>query len=300
MLQQILPVFIIIAVGFVLSLLKIANTSWVNILNKYGLYVGFPALIFVNITTLDRGMLKAQMPTFFATIIILAAVMLLLAAAIKMMKLSTGIGTALFLGAYNGNIGYLGYPLVIAVLPNAGATVGLIIGAYSITTFSLGLFILEYLSGDERHITDIIKAVFTSPFLIAAFAGLLAVLLNIKTPEPIYKTLKMAEASASPVVLIGLGIFIQRKFNLKAVLKPAVIIFTLKMAVFPLIFFAVGRLFNIGQSFDAAILEAMMPVGITNFALSDRYPIDKELMVSIIMLTTIATPLIYPLFASII
>ncbi|MGM0431134.1 MAG: AEC family transporter [Spirochaetota bacterium] len=297
MFLEILPVFIIIAVGFLLSLTNIANDSWVAVLNRFGLYVGFPALIFVNLTDLDRGMLIQQLPIFFTTVLLLSSVMLVMLFAVKKLRIPAGIGMALLLTAYNGNVGYLGYPLITSLLPEAGATVGLIISAYSITTFSLGLFFLEYLSGTDRSLLQILKAVLTSPFVIAAFAGLLVIIFDIQIAAPIQKTLHMIEASASPVVLTGLGIFIQRKINIQAVWKPVSVIFVLKMVMLPVLFFAVQRAFSLGSFFDIAILESMMPVALTNFALCERYPIDKEVTVSSIIVTTAATPLLFPLLA---
>jgi predicted permease len=72
------------------------------------------------------------------------------------------------------------------------------------------------------------------------------------------------------------------------------------MLVFPLVFLAAGMVVPLGDHYDVAILEAMMPVGITNFALADLFPIDKEIMVSVIIITTLLTPLIFPLFSMII
>jgi predicted permease len=300
MIADILPVCIIIAAGFLLSLSRIADNSWVTILNRYGLYVGFPALIYVNLTALDRQTLIEQLPTFFMTIALITLTMLIIFVIVRNGRVKTGFALALLLASYNGNIGYLGFPLITSVLPQSGTTIALIISAYTITTFTLGLILIEAVSGQQGSFSDVLVSVSRSPFLIATGISLLVVITGIQTPAPLFKALDMIESSASPVVLLGLGIFIHKKIHLKAIWKPTLIITAVKMLVFPLVFLAAGMVVPLDGHYDVAILEAMMPVGITNFALADLFPIDKEIMVSVIIITTLLTPLIFPLFSMLI
>ncbi len=296
MINQILPVFIIIAFGFFLSLIKIADDSWVRILNRFGLYVGFPILLFANLITIDRKVLCAQIPTFLTTIAIITIVMIVIFSCIKLFHVPTDKGITLFLGGFNGNVGYLGFPLITAVSPGSGATISLIIAAYGICLFTIGLFLLESITGKEKNIKEILRYMVTSPFLIAIGAGLFVSVLGINIHPTLLKAIDMIEASAAPVVLIGLGIFMNRKIQIRALAKPLFVILAVKLLVFPSLFIAAGKVFSFDQLFNIAILEASMPLAITNFALSDRYPMDKELMVSAIVVSTLLTPLIFPLY----
>ncbi len=298
MILQILPVFLIIVFGYLLSVIKVAHDSWVPILNKFGLYIGFPVLILSNLIRVDREVLTTQIPVFIATMAIILGFMVLSYYAIKLFRIPKEIGLVLMTGGYFGNIGYLGFPLITAIFPEAGATVSIIVATYSISLFTAGMFLLESLSGEEKHVSDILKGMVTSPFIIAITAGLLIVILDIRLPKVILDTITMIEGSASPVVLIGLGIFMHRKIAFHTLWKPITVISGIKMILFPAIFFLASRLFGLGKPFDAAILEASMPTAITVFALSDRFPMNKELAVSIIILTTLVTPILYPLIVS--
>ncbi len=182
MISQILPVFIIIAFGFLLSVVHIADDSWVRILNKFGLYAGFPFLIFGSLISVDSSVLREQIPTFFTTIALLYGFMLLLYLLIKVSRVPTDRGITYFLGGYNANTGYLGFPLILALFPASGATIGLIVAAYSICTFTLGLFLLESLSGEDKHVSEIFRYIATSPLLIAAVAGLVVVITGLTLP----------------------------------------------------------------------------------------------------------------------
>jgi hypothetical protein len=262
--------------------------------------VGFPALIYINLTALNRQTLIEQLPSFFMTMGLITLTILVIFLIVRKGRVRTGFALALLLASYNGNIGYLGFPLITSVLPESGTTIALIISAYTITTFTLGLVLIEAVSGQQGSFRDVLVSVSRSPFLIATGISLLVVIFGIQTPAPLFNALDMIESSASPVVLLGLGIFIHKKLHLKAIWKPALIITGIKMLVFPLIFVAAGSLIEFDGHYEVAILEAMMPVGITNFALADLFPIDKEIMVSVIIITTLLTPLIFPLFSMII
>ncbi len=299
MIAQILPVFLIIVFGFFLSMIKIAHDSWVPILNKYGLYIGFPMLIFSNLIDIDREVLSQQIPTLVTTIVIILVFMLIAFFLIKLFSIPKDIGMVILTAGYFGNIGYLGFPLITSVLPGSGATISIITAAYSISLFTMGMYLLETLSGEEKHISEILKQIISSPFIIAIITGMLVVIFQVQIPDPLLKTVKMIEASASPVVLIGLGIFMHRKISLKRLWKPIAAISGLKMIIFPVAFMLIAKIFPLGDSFDIAILEASMPVAITVFALSDRFDMNKELIISLVILTTLITPIVFPFMVSI-
>lgn len=298
MISQIVPVFLLIAFGYLLTLLKIADQSWVRILNKYGLYVGFPFLIFGSLIVVDREVLRQQVPTFFTSIALICLFISLIYLIVRKLKVSKELSVSFLIGGFNGNTGYLGFPLIIALYPEAGATIGLVISTYTLSLFTLGLLLLESLSGEKKDLREITHSIVTNPLLIAAVAGLAVVLFDITLPGMFLQTVDMLKASASPVVLIGLGIFMHHKINYRGIAKPLALLLFVKMILFPLVYILAGRLGSLDQTFDIAILEASMPMAITNFALSDRYPVDKELMVSAIIISTLITPVLFPLYVS--
>jgi len=53
-LHTILPLFLIVFFGIVMIRLKVATIAWVDILNKYALRIGFPALIYYFLQILIR------------------------------------------------------------------------------------------------------------------------------------------------------------------------------------------------------------------------------------------------------
>ena len=54
--QSIGPLFLVIFVGMVVSRNKSVNQQWIEILNNYALWIGFPALILVALSRLHWDM----------------------------------------------------------------------------------------------------------------------------------------------------------------------------------------------------------------------------------------------------
>ena len=114
--------------------------------------------------------------------------------------------------------------------------------------------------------------------------------------------MKMVRSSVSPVVLISLGIFMHRTIDYRRIYRPVIIIWIMKMVVMPGIFILIMVLGDapIREMFRVAALQATMPVVIASFALTDRYPIDSEVVAGSIILTTLTSPFTFPLYASVI
>ncbi len=54
-LKTVAPLFLIILTGILFSRTKVSSGEWVNILNKYALYIGFPALVVASLMHLEPG-----------------------------------------------------------------------------------------------------------------------------------------------------------------------------------------------------------------------------------------------------
>ncbi len=300
MIQQIVPIFLVISFGFVLSLLRVASKDWVPVLNKFGLYVGFPILIFVNMIELDRELLISQLPVVGITIAIICTFMLITYLTIRVFQVPLSIGTLLIVAVFNGNTGYLGFPLITAIIPGSEPTIGLIVAAYTISLYTVGIFLLDSLTGENRSPAAQFRQIITSPFLIAIICGVIVIYTEIQLPEPLMSSFYMIEAAAGPVVLVSLGIFMFRKISIRSILLPFLLLFVVKMVVFPAVFMFTGSILSLGKAFQIASLEAAMPSAVSIFALSDRYPFDKELAASMIVISTLISPLLFPMYVALI
>ena len=142
-LELIVPIFLLIAAGAVLKLMRVADDAWVEVLNRYGLYIGFPSLIFLNLIGLAPEDLTEKAVVFLVNAALLIVILLAALGIALLLKLPQKVVNTVMIAAFFGNVAYLGYPVVTSVYPDKGPETTIIISIYSLILFSLGIFILE-------------------------------------------------------------------------------------------------------------------------------------------------------------
>lgn len=278
----ILPLFLIIALGSFLKIVKIADDSWIKALNNYALYLAFPALIFnsfVSLKTVDHGLFFKNM----VLLLIISAVIV-----IALFKEKKEIRNTYLICVLFGNIAYLGFPFLTSLIANSAETVGIIIASSLIVYIGFNITYLDHTKHKSINLTRLFK----NPLLLAVIFGIIFSLLKIQIPEFASKTLAMLASSASPTALVALGLFLVRKVEFDSSFKHAIIISSLKLLVLPAIFYFIDRTWTI------AIIEAAMPVAVTTFSLAEEYPMDKKAVLYSIIISTIISAITLPLISA--
>jgi len=295
-LKLILPIFLLIAVGAILRAAKIADETWVDVLNRYGLYIGFPSLIFLNLVGLAPEDVTEKAGVFLVNAGMIVFIMLAALGIAVLLKLPRRITNTLMVAAFYGNVAYLGYPVVTSVYLDKGPETTIIISIYTIILFSVGIFILELRRHTRESWWKIVCGILCNPFIVAIILGMMLLLLGWSVPGPIYSALEMIAGSASPVVLVSLGVFLMRKIPLASIWRPALLISVVRLFIAPALFFLLAWRMNSIELYQTTVLEAAMPLAITPFALASMYPLDRSLTVTVIFLTSISSLLTLPLW----
>jgi predicted permease len=280
--STILPLFLIIALGAFLKIIKVADDSWIKALNNFALYVAFPALIFNSFVTLK----EVESSLFFGNMLLLLAVAVVII--LFLWKQSKEIRNTYLICVVFGNIAYLGFPFITSLIFGSEQTVGIIIASSLIVFFG---FIIAYMDF-SKHRTFNIKRLLKNPLLLAVALGCLVSISKVQLPAFLMKALSMLASSASPTALIALGLFLARKIEIDSSFWHAVAITTLKLLVLPTVFYFVDR------SWTIAIIEAAMPVAVTTFSLAEEYPMDKKATLYSIILSTVISAITLPLISS--
>lgn len=290
----VLPVFLVVGAGAVLRRTGAADEAWVDVLNRYGLYIGFPALIFLNLVEIDPNQLSEQWSIYLFNLGTLTGMMLLTLIVVRIAGIRTDLGNTLMVSSFYGNVAYLGYPVVTSALPGAEAQVSIIIAIYTVVLFSGGIVVLELSSHHKPSSARILKAVGTNPFMVAVIAGFLVMLTTVTLPRALVEALSIVRNSASGVVLVSLGIFLSGKVHLSRLWKPAITIAAIRLILAPLGVALLASLFGLTDKADVTIVESAMPLAITPFALSSLYPLDRDVVVAGIFLSSILSVVTLP------
>ena len=173
------PFFMLIAIGYFIRIF-IANDKWVEVLNKFGLFLGFPAIVLNSFFKLENGFpVKSNIIAY--NLIILLFVIFILYSVTRVLKFDKALSNTYVLCSFFGNIAYLGFPFVTSVIHGSEGIVCIHIAIYLIVVFTLGILILEI---SRNHgtlsILLIIKNIFQNPLLASVFIGLLISSYEIK------------------------------------------------------------------------------------------------------------------------
>jgi len=286
-LLSILPLFIIMGLGAFAKLTKLADDSWITVLNKYAYFIGMPALIFNSMISveIEFGIFWYNAGMILSGIIVLFLIL-------KILKIKSEILNTYLLCFSFGNIAYLGFPFITSIIPNAGAQVSLVIASTSIILFGVLVAYLEY-SKHAKISAKLVTNIVTNPLLLAVLFGILSSLTKLNLPSFTKNTLTMVAGSASPVALFALGMFLVQKIKFDKEMTHSIIITTLKLFILPLFFYLISK------ESVVTVLEAAMPVAVSVFAMSEQYPLNKKVVVYAIVISTLVSAITLPILSSI-
>ncbi|GAB1451817.1 AEC family transporter [Draconibacterium sp.] len=297
-LKSVLPLFLVILAGLVFSRTKAASTTWIDILNKYALWIGFPALVIASLMHLElSGQSYSSLITTNSVYIV--SCMFLAFPIARIFKLTNRVKRSLFLIISFGNVAYLGIPVLNNAYGEPVLPIAAIISAvYVFWLLTLGIILIEINGKDKLDAKKLFFSLIKNPLLVSVFVGLAIVFFNIKLPEIAEKTILLFSNSVTAVVLFSLGIFL----GLHKVGEPrewlnALVLSVLTILILPFVYYLAIR--NMGMDtlqFKATILDSAMPLGLTPYAISVQYNLEVPLVSRIVVLATLLAIFVIPLW----
>lgn len=287
--QTVLPIFVIIILGFFFYRINLAKYAWVEVLNEFVVRIGFPSLIFSTLVKLQWNLHLHGQILLLNSVFVLSCFWIALVVS-WLFKLNKKLRRTLFLAATYGNIAYLGIPVIDLFLgKNFLPEASLITACYLFWIFTVGMIYLEYSINGEVKFKLIFLKLLQNPIIISVIAGILVLVLKIELPVFILKPLQMISASVTPVILFSLGIFLgNAPVGRVRDWIPVLLLVIFVLSIKPLIFlFGVKGLSLSVASFHTSILDAAMPLALTPFALSGEFDLDADFLARGIVLSTV-------------
>ena len=299
--KTVLPLFLAIVAGAVFSRTKVYHENWIEVLNKYALYIGFPALVIFSLMKLDLAEKSYTTFIILNSIFILASMVLVFPIS-KIFNLSVNMKRTLFLIIPFGNVSYLGIPVLfnaygVEILPEAA----IISAVYVFWLLTLAILLIEIYGEEKVNLKKLGLSLAQNPLLLSVFIGLLIVVFRIKLPEIATKTIELFSNSVTAVVLFSLGMFLGRHKIGK--LKEWLLVTVLTVAtmiVLPFIFYRIVLLFPLENvDLKSIIIDAAMPLGVTPYVLAVQYKLDTVLLTRVVVFGTIISVVVIPMWISI-
>lgn len=293
MFMIVVPIFMVILLGYFFGKLKPDSGSSDKLINDYVLYIALPALLFLAIAKADINELK-QWGFISSSLIGIVCIYLLSGFIAKCRGIPLPQSSILSMGACYGTTGYMGVPILISVygqeaaLPAAIATILHNIPAIMAVIISWDLFAASHKTETTSVATSFWKAfktTFTNPLTVSVLAGLVFVVFGIRMPAFLEAFASFLGSAAGPTALFALGLGLSR-LNIKehvtgealGIVAPMLI---LKIIVQPAITLLAGvYLFGMGEEnsiwLAAAVVMAAQPIGAGVYVFAKKYEYKED------------------------
>jgi malonate transporter len=288
LLDPILPVFLIIAVGYGFGRLGKTTFEEARIINKVAMSVFLPMLIFGLIA--NAPIHEFNVPAVFSYLVVEAIVFFIgYLIARRIFKRSAEESVLLaFCGIFANNAFY-GLPISILLYGEASVLpITTVITLDSTVTFGGAIIALQLISLGKVSPVKVASSLLRTPVLHAMVLGLIFSLLKVKFPPSVNTFLAFNGAATAPIALYALGVVMsQTAFKLDTTVATFTMI---KLIVFPAL---VGLTLSVfGQlpgKGDLFLLASAGPAGTMAFSLALFHNVKTDTIVMIMLYTSILT-----------
>lgn len=286
-LNAVLPMFIMLFIGFAIRKLNILNESFLPQLNKLVFTVFFPFLMFNNIYGSDFGSVFNPKLLIFAVVAVAVVYMLSVGFTLLVEKSNYSRG-AMIQAIYRSNFVLMGMPIVENIfgegkLGMTAVLVTVIVPMYNI----LAVITLEIFRGNKINFLKILNGIATNPLIIGSGAGISAVALNVKLPQTINSVVSDIAGAATPIALMVLGASVTFK-SIKNCRRNLVFCIIARLVAVPALCLTAASLLGFrGVDFVSLIGLFCSPCAVSSFTMSQQMGSDYELSGATVVFTSI-------------
>ena len=286
----IIPIFIIILVGWIVYHRGFLPEGFVVPANRLVYYVAMPAMIFQSVT---RSNLKAWFnPRATAlTLIALVGTYLFAWGVSRMMRQDRATAGTFIQSCGHGNLVYIGLAVAYYFLGEEGMARGSLIAGFMFIAQNLcSVMALQYYApkgGKRFGPWGYLKSITRNPVILSVAAGLLVSLAGLPIPEILRRSLSIISSLALPMALLIIGASLSperiRFFGATALATAAI-----KLLVMPAVGWGLYLFFKVPASdmLPGLILLAS-PTATVTYVLAKEMNGDSDLAVAAISVNTL-------------
>jgi predicted permease len=285
----VLPVFVVIALGYLLRRVGLIDAAFLFQANRLIYYVALPLLLFYTIGTADfsshfNGALVLGCGSAFGITFALSY------AYASLRGYKPAVKGAFSQGAFRGNIAYVGLAIIFNAYGEMGLTrAGILMGFLVplLNLFAVLALVLPQRQKDAKWGSMfLMRQIALNPLTIASTIGFLWSVLALPMPVVTQRSLKIATGMSLPLALIAIG----GSFSfakLKGDLARATFAASIKLVWLPLLAAVLLMLLGVrGIDLGVGVLIAGTPAATANYIMAHEMKGDPELAGSIVMIST--------------
>ena len=285
-LNVVLPLFITMSLVYFLKSINMFDNNTLDTINNITFKSFLPMLLFYNIYKTDlQGVFNLKLMIFSATCVI--ALYLILYLIVPLIEKDNKKRGALLQGLFRSNFVIFGIPITESLFGSEKVGVAALLIAVIVPLFNiLSVIALETFRGGKPDFRKISIGIIKNPLIIASCLGILTLLLKIKIPTAIEKTISDVSKIATPLSLILLGASF--KFdNIKKYLKQTTIAVVGKTILTPCIILPICIMFGYrGVELSTLMIIFAAPTAISSFTMAQQMDSDSDLAGQIVVFTS--------------
>jgi predicted permease len=288
-------VLLFVAIGIALRYSGVLSRDDSGPLNAVIVYVALPALIFTSVAKapLSFELLKVAGVAWAVSLAGLSVAWEVAHA----LRLPPRTAAGFVLVAALGNTGYLGYPIVRALLGPAFLPEAVFYDVFGTVAvlFTIGIAVAARYGEHEGRI-NVLKELFTFPAMIALLVALGYRFLPV--PAAVTATVMdwtgVAASMAVPLIMVSLGVSLDFR-SLRGAVAPLAAASGIKLLLLPALALAVATIMRDRSSLHLLALQAGMPSMLLALVVGHRFKLDTEFIAAVALVTMIGCLVTIPL-----
>jgi len=282
--SDILPIFVIAGIGFVLARHFDASVRTVSRVSFNALS---PCFVFTQLVMSNIGGLEAGRMALFCALLTAAMGAVAWLTAIPL-RLDRQTFSSFLLVVMFSNSGNYALPVVLfAFGRDALAYASVYFVTSAITVYTVGVFVA---ASGGRSVRRAIRGILRVPAIYAVAAAGVVMLMHFEVPLAIMRPISMLSDAALPTMLLVMGMQLERAVMPKHPVAVAVAV-ALSLFIGPLVGMGLSSLLHVtGAARQAAILLAAMPAAVITTVLALEFDLEPSFATGAVFLSTILSP----------
>ncbi|NLG51626.1 MAG: AEC family transporter [Chloroflexi bacterium] len=283
--NNILPAFLVMAVGFVLDRkLHIDKRS----LSRMALYVLVPCLVFSSLV--ESTVTPDQFGSMFLFVVLVTVAMVALAFGVgRLLRWSNAMVDALVLSVAFFNAGNFGLSVILFSFGEEGVELGSIFFvASNLACNTVAAFFASRSNGGAKKA---LLQVFKLPGLYAFSLAVLLRGLGVTVPEVLFRPVSLIGRAAVPVMLMMLGLQLSQT-RLGGRYGNVSVGVALRLVAGGLVALALAPLLGLsGLALSVGVVEAATPTAVTSSLMAIEFDADADYVSSVVFFSTLLSAL---------
>lgn len=287
--HAIVPLFLIIAVGYTVKRLGWIGPEEVRRFNKVTFYTFMPVMLFYNIYTSDFSQAVRLPYALFVVGAALGMVAVSFAVTLLAEKMPERRGV-MIQAAFRSNFVLLGLPIAAELLPGSNFGITALMIAIVVPIYNMmSVVVLEYFRGGKPRAGEVLLAVVKNPLILGSVAGLLVQALHITLPEVLVSFSGKMNSAATPLILLLLGASFETR-EIARYKKELLVCVGLRLVVFPGAILTLAAALGLRDiEFVTVLAMTAAPTAVNSFNMAQQLGGDSQLAGSAVVVSTAAS-----------